>query len=99
MLIREQIPSPSIEDVRQTFINFPSNEVISYIDYKPAAWESLCHVYSYPSLTPYYHDITNNFPGGLFQYVREISLCDNRSPFEYEFFAQIQKSFPHVLSK
>ncbi|CAF3331627.1 unnamed protein product [Rotaria sp. Silwood2] len=43
----------------------------------------------------YYGNITNNFPGGLFQYVRVVSLCDD-SPFEHEFFIQIQKSFPFL---
>jgi len=39
------------------------------------------------SLT-YYDNITNNFPGGLFKYVVEISLYDER-PFEHEFFLRI----------
>ncbi|CAF4749722.1 unnamed protein product [Rotaria sp. Silwood2] len=42
---------------------------------------------------PYYRDITNNFPGGLFQYVRVVSLFDEH-PFEHEFFLRIEKSFP-----
>ena len=44
---------------------------------------------------PYYNDITNNFPGGLFEYVRVVSLFDEH-PFEHEFFLRIQKSFPFM---
>ena len=56
---------------------------------------SLCHIYSYPYELKYYHTITNNFPGGLFKYVREISLYDER-PFEHEFFHRIAQSFPFM---
>jgi hypothetical protein len=42
-------------------------------------------MYSYPYTLTYYDDISNNFPGGLFKCVREISLFDERS-FEHEFF-------------
>ena len=43
----------------------------------------------------YYDNITNNFPGGLFKYVREVSLYDER-PFEHEFFLRIAQSFPFM---
>ncbi|CAF5055349.1 unnamed protein product, partial [Rotaria sp. Silwood1] len=59
------------------------------------AKESQCHIYSYPSFMPYYGNITNNFPGGLFKYVRVVSLFDEH-PFEHEFFLQIQESFPFM---
>ncbi|CAF3093478.1 unnamed protein product, partial [Rotaria sp. Silwood2] len=32
-------------------------------------------------------------PGGLYEYVRQVSLFDEK-PFEHEFFLRIQKSFP-----
>jgi hypothetical protein len=41
----------------------------------------------------HYHEITNHFPGGQFQCVREVSLYDEY-PFEHEFFLQIAQSFP-----
>ncbi len=41
----------------------------------------------------YYKNIINSFPGGLFKYVREIFLFDER-PFEHEFFIQIAQAFP-----
>ncbi|CAF5223859.1 unnamed protein product, partial [Rotaria magnacalcarata] len=44
---------------------------------------------------PYYNNITNKFPGGLFEYVRIVSLCDER-PFEHEFFLRIDQSFPFM---
>jgi len=40
-----------------------------------------------------YENITNNFPGRLFQCVRKVSLYDEH-PFEQEFFLQISQSFP-----
>jgi hypothetical protein len=54
-----------------------------------------CHIYSYPYELKEYHQITNNFPGGIFKHVREISLFDER-PFEHEFFFQISQSFPFM---
>ncbi|CAF2668538.1 unnamed protein product [Rotaria sp. Silwood2] len=54
-----------------------------------------CHVFSYPSEMPYYQKITNNFPGGLYQYVRFISLYDEYS-FEHEFFIKISQLFPFM---
>ena len=43
----------------------------------------------------YYDAMTNNFPGGIFIYVHEVELFDER-PFEYEFFLRIEKSFPFM---
>ncbi|CAF3947551.1 unnamed protein product [Rotaria sp. Silwood1] len=42
-----------------------------------------------------YENIANNFPGGLFTCVYEVSLFDEY-PFEQEFFIRIQKSFPFM---
>ncbi|CAF4928974.1 unnamed protein product [Rotaria socialis] len=83
------------EDIQRTFVDFPKKNIISNVDYFPEAKQSQCRIYSYPSFTPYYNNITNNFPGGLFQYVRVISLYDEY-PFEHEFFIRIQKSFPFI---
>ncbi|CAF0986378.1 unnamed protein product [Rotaria sp. Silwood1] len=95
MINCNQLDFPSTEDIQRTFIDFPNNNIISYVDYFPEAKESQCHIYSYPSFMPYYYNITNNFPGGLYKYVRAISLFDEY-PFEHEFFLQIQKSFPFI---
>ncbi|CAF3412615.1 unnamed protein product [Rotaria sp. Silwood1] len=95
MINCNQLDFPSTEDIQRTFIDFPNNNIISYVDYFPEAKESQCHIYSYPSFMPYYDNITNNFPGGLYKYVRAISLFDEY-PFEHEFFLQIQKSFPFI---
>ncbi|CAF1262603.1 unnamed protein product [Rotaria sordida] len=67
--------------------NLPSNE------YKNGF--SRCHIYSYPYELKYYKYITNNFPGGIFERVRTVSLFDER-PFEHEFFFQIAQSFPFL---
>ncbi|CAF4772901.1 unnamed protein product, partial [Rotaria sp. Silwood2] len=96
MHIRNQVNFPSTEDIQRTFIDFPNNNnIISYVDYFSEAKQSQCHIYSYPSFMPYYGNITNNFPGGLFKYVRVVSLFDEH-PFEHEFFLRIQESFPFM---
>ncbi len=81
------------KDIQNTFKNFPNNQIISFVDYFQERQYSQCYIYSYPYRINYYEHITNNFPGGLFQYVSTVSLNDER-PFEHEFFIQIQKSFP-----
>jgi hypothetical protein len=95
MCIRNEMKLRSTEDIQGTFIDFPNNEIISYVDYFPEAKQSRCHIYSYPHLMPYYDIIRSNFPGGLFIYVRVVSLFDEH-PFEHEFFLRIQKSFPFM---
>ncbi|CAM4781387.1 unnamed protein product [Rotaria magnacalcarata] len=79
---------PSNEDIQQTFKDFKYNQVISCVDCFPKSLYSQCHIYSYPYKSTYYLKITNNFSGGLFQYVNIVSLFDER-PFEYEYFLQI----------
>ncbi|CAM4976832.1 unnamed protein product [Rotaria socialis] len=95
MYIRNKLNLPSTKDIQHTFIGFPTNEIISYVDYFPEAEQGQCHIFSYPFLMEHYPDITNNFPGGLFQYVRVVSLFDEH-PFGHEFFVRIQKSFPFL---
>ncbi|CAF1324186.1 unnamed protein product [Rotaria sordida] len=91
----KQIYLPSKEYIQHTFRDFKNDQVSSYIDYFQEKQFSLCHIYSYPYNLKYYYTITNNFPGGLFKYVQEVSLYDERS-FEHEFFLRIQKSFPFI---
>ncbi|CAF4492051.1 unnamed protein product [Rotaria sp. Silwood2] len=91
--LRNQIYLPSKEDIQHTFRDFKDDQVISYVDYFQEESYSLCHIYLYPGQLKYYHTVTNNFPGGLFTCVREISLYDER-PFEHEFFLRIAESFP-----
>ncbi|CAF3575023.1 unnamed protein product [Rotaria sordida] len=86
---------PSTEDIQRTFIDFRNNKIISYVNYFLEAKKSQCHIYSFPPLMEYYGDITNDFPGGLFEYVRVVSLNDEH-PFEHEFFLRIQKLFPFM---
>ncbi|CAF3824985.1 unnamed protein product, partial [Rotaria magnacalcarata] len=84
---------PSYEDIQKTFRDFKGNQIISCIDYFQEHKRSQCHIYSYPYQLKHYDDITNNFPGGLFKCVREVSLYDE-NPFEHEFFLRIAQSFP-----
>ncbi|CAF3169754.1 unnamed protein product [Rotaria sp. Silwood2] len=95
MFTRNKLNLPSTEDIQRTFIDFPNNEIVSYVDYFPKAERGLCHIYSYPSVMECYSDISNNFPGGLFNYVRMVSLFDEH-PFEHEFFLRIVQSFPFM---
>jgi hypothetical protein len=87
---------PSTDDIQRTFIDFRYREIISYVDYFPERKESRCHIYSYPSPVAFYGAVTNNFPGGLFEYVRVVSLYDENS-FEHEFFLRIVQSFPFMV--
>ncbi|CAF1443128.1 unnamed protein product [Rotaria sordida] len=90
-----EIRLPLNEDIQHTFNSLQNNKIISYVNYFPEAGYSEYHIYSYPYKLKFYRNITNNFPGGLFKYVTEVSLFDEQ-PFEHEFFLQIQKSFPFM---
>ncbi|CAF1213445.1 unnamed protein product [Rotaria sordida] len=95
MFINNEINLPSKQDIQQTFIDFKDNQIISYVDYFLELNQGQCHIYSYPFLMKYYQDITNNFPGGLYPYVRVVTLYDEQ-PFEHEFFIRISQSFPFM---
>jgi len=85
---------PSNEDIKKTFENF-NNIIISNIDYFSKKNFFHYHIYSYSYTWNIYNYITNNFFGGLFKSVREISLRDEH-PFEHAFFLQIAESFPRL---
>ncbi|UJR31126.1 hypothetical protein I4U23_018634 [Adineta vaga] len=91
----KEISLLSNEDIRHTFNDFQNSKIISCVDYFPEMERGQCHIYSYPYELKEYHQITNNFPGGSFKHVREISLFDVR-PFEHKFFLQISQSFPLI---
>ncbi|CAF0834079.1 unnamed protein product [Rotaria sordida] len=93
--LNDQVYLSSNEDWQLSFNDFKNNKIISCIDYFPDRKEGQCHIYSYPYQAKYYEYITNNFPDGLFKYVREVSLYDEH-PFEHEFFVKIAKSFPFM---
>jgi hypothetical protein len=90
-----QISLPSNNDIQCTFTSFTNIQIISSVDYFPKEKSGQCHIYSNPYTMDYYYSITNNFHGGLFECVRDISLFDER-PFEYEFFIKIAESFPFL---
>jgi hypothetical protein len=91
--LHNQINLLSTKDIEKTLMNLKSNEIICCVDYFSELGEGQCHIYSYPYRLKEYDNITNHFPGGLFQYVRVISLFDEQ-PFEHEFFLKIAQSFP-----
>ncbi len=90
-----QFNFPSNEYIQQTFKDFQNKQILSSIDYFQQKEYSQCHIYSYPYELTYYDNITNSFPGGIFESVRQISLFDER-PFEHEFFFRIAQSFPFL---
>jgi hypothetical protein len=95
MYIKNQMNFPSQEDIQQTFRDFQHTKIISRVDYFLKREEGQCHVYSYPFLMHHYEDLSNNFPGGIYLYVRVVSLYDEH-PFEHEFFLRISQSFPFM---
>ncbi|CAF4303641.1 unnamed protein product, partial [Rotaria sordida] len=72
--LHNEINLPSNEDIQNTFRNFKNNHIISCLDYFQEQQSSQCLIYSYPYKSKFYKYITNNFSGGLFKCVREISL-------------------------
>ncbi|CAF4965587.1 unnamed protein product [Rotaria sp. Silwood1] len=95
MFINNEMNLPSKEDIQRRFDDFPYTNVISCVDYFLEYKEGLCHIYSYPFLMKHYEDVTNNFPDGLYPYVRQVSLYDEYA-FEHEFFIRIAQSFPFM---
>lgn len=93
--IKSQINLPSNEYIQNSFKEFQYKQLICYVDYFFETFNGQCRIYSYPYISNTYKNITNNFPGGLFQNVREISLFDEH-PFEHQFFIQIAQSFPLI---
>ena len=93
MYIREQTTVPSEENLQQPLIHFPKDAIISYLDYFPKGKQYGYHLYSLPCRSPHYDDVSNRFPGGLFEYVRSAVLHDEH-PFEHGFFLRICQSFP-----
>jgi hypothetical protein len=90
--VRNQIHLLSNEDIQRTLTGLGDDQVISYVDYFPKNKGGQCHLYTYPYKLRYYHNITNSFLSGLFKYVREAPLFNER-PFELEFFIRIARAF------
>ncbi|CAF3201428.1 unnamed protein product [Rotaria sp. Silwood2] len=90
-----QIDLSSNEDTQHTFEYFYNNKINSCVDYFKEKQYSQCLIYSYSYKFMFYKYLSNNFTGGFFKYVTEVSLYDER-PFEHEFFLRIAHSFPIV---
>jgi len=86
---------PSNDDIQHTFKGLEDYQIISHIDYLPNRKIGQCHIYSNPYTMNYLYRLTNSFPGGLFRFVRKVSLVDER-PFEHEFFIRIAQAFPFL---
>ncbi|CAF3541382.1 unnamed protein product [Rotaria socialis] len=81
------------QHIEKTFEYFHNSEIITSIDHFQENGYSQCHIYSYPYKWKVYNNVTDDFRGGLFTSVTEVSLYDER-PFEDEVFLQIAQSFP-----
>ncbi|CAF2093043.1 unnamed protein product [Rotaria magnacalcarata] len=92
-----EIDLPSNDEFQNTFNNILDHQIISCLDYFHESHYSYFHFYTFPYTLKSYDNITNNFPGGLFDYVHTISLHDER-PFESDFFLRIALSFPSMTS-
>ena len=86
---------PSNEDIHRTFTTSKNGEIISCVDYFSKERYGQCHIYSCPYTLTHYDNITNHFPGGLFQNVQVAQLFDEH-PFEHQFFIRISQSFPFL---
>ena len=83
----------SHEDIRNSLIDLPMTDLVSYLDYTSNKRHGQFHMFSYPYTLDYFDGITNRFPNGLFQSVRKAKLHDDH-PFEHEFFRRMAKAFP-----
>ncbi|CAF5110835.1 unnamed protein product, partial [Rotaria sp. Silwood1] len=92
---RNQTNFPLNEHIQKTFKYFFNNQIITCIDHFQEKGYSQCHIYSYPYKLKVYNNITNNFRGGLFTCVTQVSLYDE-CPFEHDFFLRIAQSFPFM---
>src|SRR5271154_4430129 len=63
---------PSNEDIQRTLTSFTDHQVICCVDYFPKDESGQCHFYTYPYTMIHYDNITNNFPGGLFECVQYV---------------------------
>ena len=95
MDFNDQTPMISKEHIQQTLKDFSNEKILCSVDYFRRRQLCQCHIYSLPYQLTIYEDITNNFPGGIHQSVRRITLFDEY-PFEHEFFLRIAQSFPFL---
>lgn len=93
--IKNKTNLPTNEDILYTLRDLKTSQINSCINFHPKRQDGQCHFYSYPYVWKTYNYITNNFSGGLFKTVREVTLNDER-PFEHEFFFLLAQSFPFL---
>lgn len=86
---------PSNKDIQHTLKGLEDYHIVSYVDHFPRENIAQCHMYTYPCKMKYYHRLTNRFPGGLFKFVNDVLLFDER-PFTYEVFRLIAEAFPFL---
>lgn len=92
-----QIHLPSNEDMQHTLTDLTDHRIISCVDYFSHEKIGQCHFYTYPYTMTRYENISNKFPGGVFECVRCVTLFDEH-PFEHIFFYRIAQAFPFLLN-
>ena len=90
----ESNQSLSDEEILNSVTELGNNKVISYID-RLEEFHGQCHYFCHPYTLSYFDNITNRFPDGLFQSVRDVTLRDT-SPFEHQFFLRLAQGFPFL---
>ena len=88
---------PSNDDIQRTLKSLGDCQIVSFTDYFPNDRIGQCHIFTYQYELDSLYRLTNNFPGGYFPFVQEVSLIDHL-PFEHEFFMRIARAFPSLRS-
>ncbi|UJR29444.1 hypothetical protein I4U23_010656 [Adineta vaga] len=84
-----------INQIQRMFYNGKSHELICYIDKFPRG-KARSHINSIPYTLNDLHNVSSNFPGGLFTRIQYISLMEIYAAFEHDFFIEIARSFPFL---
>lgn len=91
-----EIDRPSNDDILRSFIGKTNEQVGSYVNNNRFKMAGECHVYSLPYQFDSFLSLTNAFPGGKFDKVTLLVMCDIR-PFEADLFQIISQDFPFLV--
>ncbi len=86
----------SNDDIKQTFISNGYEQVACIVQYMMRNY-AICHAFSFPFAFNCLHMLGKNFPNIIFNNVTLLMVFDY-TPFDYEFFVRIARSFPLLRS-
>jgi hypothetical protein len=86
----------SNDDIKQTFISNGYEQVACIVQYMMRNY-AICHAFSFPFAFDCLHMLGKNFPNIIFNNVTLLMVFDY-TPFDYEFFVRIARSFPLLRS-